>query len=67
MEYPINNNYARNHPAVQECRDLGLGDADFNVKTAKVMYQAGTEFVRNRFSLSTYDAKEVYYLSLIHI
>tara|TARA_R110002020_G_scaffold468243_1_gene692383 strand:- start:1796 stop:2728 length:933 start_codon:yes stop_codon:yes gene_type:complete len=42
-------------------RESGHGPAGFEVGTAKVMYQAGTEFVRNRFSLSTYDAKEVYY------
>ena len=57
MLHALNNNFE----AIQELRESGYGDAGFTVKTAKVMYQTGTEFEWDRVSLNTYDAKEVYY------
>ena len=48
-----------NHEHIQPLRDGGLGDADFEVAKATVMYKADSKFNVN--GTKTFDAKDVYY------
>ena len=49
----------KNYEHIQALRDSGLGDADFEVAKATVMYKADSKFNFN--GTKTFDAKDVYY------